>query len=94
MLEGCFNALGDLTDAGLQPFVFGDQRIATEYSCHAAIALGKGHQHHSDLSRLLDTIGFAGNDLIHQGKNGGFNKLKQAFKHLRFAGKVSVEGCF
>ena len=43
LLEGCFNALGDLTDAGLQPFVFGDQRIATEYACHAAIALGKGH---------------------------------------------------
>ena len=103
LLERRLDLVKKLVHALLQPLVLEYQRIAHHDAGHAWILLGKLHQHDNDLGRLTGaTLGVGRefsrvgcaltlNNLVDQRENGLFNEIDQAFEHLGFAGKVTIQ---
>ena len=91
LFEGAFEFVEQQIHALLQALVLKHQRIARHDARHTRIFFCKlqNERHHS--GHLRRTCRFAIGNLTHKRKHRLLDEINQTFKHLRFAGEVTVQ---
>ena len=91
LFKAGFQLVKELVHALLQALVFKHQCIAGHHPRHARVFFGELEHQGDYFAQAHSMVGFALDDLVDQREDRLLDELDQAFKHLRLAGKVTVQ---